>query len=452
MMQVTQERIARSRTVTVTMLVALAALALLLAAPGAWGQPNDVRSTPPSEQSGETGKPADTPGSASELLQKAEREGSVPVIVGLRTDCTPEGRLSGAQVDDQRAAIESAGAGLRAELSGTGYQTLREYETVPYIALELTPEALRAVQDSPTATTMQEDVAVPPDLAESAPIVQAPTMWANNLTGGGKTIAVLDTGVDRFHPFLGGRVVEEACFSSGSDCPNGQRTQTGTDSAAPCTYAARLCQHGTHVARIAAGQGLNSSGVAPYANIMAVQVFHRATGTDCTKLKVDPCTKASPSDLTKALERVYQLRNTHSFAAVNMSLGAGQFTDYCDSNSLKASIDNLRAAGIATVISAGNDGFTDAVGAPGCISSAITVGNTTDQDTIAADSNMSSMVDLLAPGTNIVSSVPGGAFASEGGTSMAARTSRGPSRSSKRRTQARTLVPTCSTCSGRAPP
>ena len=25
----------------------------------------------------------------------------------------------------------------------------------------------------------------------------------------GKTIAVLDTGVDRFHPFLGGRVVEE---------------------------------------------------------------------------------------------------------------------------------------------------------------------------------------------------------------------------------------------------
>jgi subtilisin family serine protease len=356
----------------------------------------------------------------SRLLGKAQKEGSVPVIVGLRTDFTPEGRLSPAQVDDQRAAIESAGAGLRSELSGTGYQTLREYETVPYIALELTPEALRAIQDSPTATTMQEDVSVPPDLAESGPIVQAPTMWANNLTGGGKTIAVLDTGVDRFHPFLGGRVVEEACYSSGSDCPNGQTTQTGTDSAAPCTYTARLCQHGTHVAGIAAGQGLNSSGVAPYANIMAVQVFHRATGTDCTKLGVDPCTKASPSDLTKALERVYQLRNTHNFAAVNMSLGAGQFTDYCDSNSLKASIDNLRAAGIATVISAGNDGFTDAVGAPGCISSAITVGNTTDQDTIAADSNMSSMVDLLAPGTNIVSSVPGGAFASEGGTSMAA--------------------------------
>ncbi len=135
MMQVTQGRITRSRTVTLTMLVALAALALLLAAPGAWGQPNDVRSTSPSERSGETGTPADTPGSASELLQKAERHGSVRVIVGLRTDFTPEGRLSGPQTDDQRNAIENTGAGLRAELAGTGYQTLREYETVPYIAL-----------------------------------------------------------------------------------------------------------------------------------------------------------------------------------------------------------------------------------------------------------------------------------------------------------------------------
>ena len=249
-------------------------------------------------------------------------------------------------------------------------------------------------------------------------------MWANYLTGGGKTIAVLDTGVDRLHPFLGGRVVEEACFSSGSNCPNGQTTQTGTGSAAPCIYSARLCLHGTHVAGIAAGQGSDFSGVAPNANIMAVQVFHRATGTDCTAGS-DPCPKASTRDLIKALERVYQLRNTYDFAAVNMSLGSDQFTDYCDAEgtdflATKAIIDNLKAASTATVLSSGNEGSTDAVGFPGCISSAITVGNTTKQDTVAIQSNMAPMVDLLAPGTNIVSSVPGGGFASESGTSMAA--------------------------------
>ena len=182
---------------------------------------------------------------SSRLLAKAQREGSVRAIVGLRTDFTPEGQLSRAQADDQRAAIESARAGLQADLAGTGYQTLREYETVPYIALELTPEALRAIQNSPTTTTIHEDVAVPPALTESGAIVQAPIMWENNLTGAGKTIAVLDTGVERIHPFLGGRVVEEACYSSGSDCPNGRTTQTGTDSGAPCTYAAEGCPHGT---------------------------------------------------------------------------------------------------------------------------------------------------------------------------------------------------------------
>ena len=305
--------------------------------------------------------------------------------MGLRTDFTPEGQLSQAQADDQRAAIESARAGLQADLAGTGYQTLREYETVPYMALELTPEAFRAVQNSPTATTIHEDLAVPPDLTESAPIVQAPIMWENNLTGGGKTIAVLDTGVDRFHPFLGGRVVEEACYSDGSDCPNGQKTQTGTDSGAPCTYATDGCQHGTHVAGIAAGQGLNDTGMAPNANIMSVQVFSRTTGTDCNGAGEDPCVKSSTSDLIKGLERVYQLRDTRSFASVNMSLGAGRFTRNCDTAQapIKAVIDNLKAAGIATVTSSGNDGFTDAVGFPACISSAITVGSTNNQDTIA---------------------------------------------------------------------
>ena len=356
---------------------------------------------------------------SSRLLEKAERKGSVRAIVGLRTDFTPEGRLSRSQAEDQRVAIESAGAGLRADLAGTEYRTLREYETVPYIALSLTPEAFRAAQNSPRTTTIQEDVAVPATLAQSSTIVQAPAMWENNLTGAGKTIAVLDTGVDRSHPFLGGRVVEEACYSANSNCPNGQRTQTGTDSGAPCTYASD-CRHGTHVAGIAAGQGSNLSGVAPNANIMSVQVFSRATGSACNSAGEDPCTVTRSSDQIAGLERVYQLRNTRTFTSVNMSFGSGRFTDHCDTDPRKAMIDNLRAAGIATVVASGNDGYTDAVVAPACISSAITVGNTTKLDSLSSGSNMSTMVDLLAPGSGINSSVPGGGFASISGTSMAA--------------------------------
>ena len=422
MMHIAQDTIARSRTLALATLVVLAAvLALLLVAPQAWGHPDEeVRSSPPPERSGETGTAADTPGPAPGLLRKAEREGAVRVIVGLRTDFTPEGRLSRAQTENQREAIQSATEGLQKELSGTGYQTMREFETVPYIALKLSPDALRAVQNSPRTTTIQEDALEPATLAESVPKVQAPTMWANNFTGAGETIAVLDTGVDRFHPFLGGRVVEEACYSEGSNCPNGQKTQTGAGSAAPCTYDPQGCRHGTHVAGIAAGHDSDFSGVAPNAKIMAVQVFSKSTGADCKNAGSDPCALSRRSDQIKGMERVYLLRNNYDFAAVNISIGGGGYSDYCDSDDRKAPIDNLKSVGIATVISAGNNGSRDSVTAPACISSAVTVGNTTKQDVVAFDSNMSPMVDLLAPGSNILSSVPGGGFDFLSGTSMAA--------------------------------
>jgi subtilisin family serine protease len=126
------------------------------------------------------------------------------------------------------------------------------------------------------------------------------------------------------------------------------------------------------------------------------------------------------SDQIKGLERVYALRSSFTIASVNMSLGGGQYTGPCDSDSRKLIIDNLKAAGIATVISSGNNGYCGATGAPGCISTAVTVGSTTDADTVAYYSNSASFVDVLAPGSSINSSLPGGSYASWNGTSMAA--------------------------------
>jgi subtilisin family serine protease len=75
-------------------------------------------------------------------------------------------------------------------------------------------------------------------------------------------VAVLDTGVDKTHPFLSGKVVEEACYSAGGNCPNGATSEVGSGAGVQCTYAAAACRHGTHVAGIAAGQGSSFSGVA----------------------------------------------------------------------------------------------------------------------------------------------------------------------------------------------
>src|SRR5918994_2143111 len=67
----------------------------------------------------------------------------------------------------------------------------------------------------------------------------------------------------------------------------------------------------------------------------------------------------------------------------------------------------------------GGGGAATAVNSPGCITEAVTVGATTKTDSLSSFSNSASMVDLLAPGSSINSSVPGGGFAPFNGTSMA---------------------------------
>jgi subtilisin family serine protease len=116
---------------------------------------------------------------------------------------------------------------------------------------------------------------------------------------------------------------------------------------------------------------------------------------------------------------VLQQAGQRSIPAVNMSLGGGRSTQHCDFDLTKPIIDQLRAAGVATAIASGNDGFRESVSFPGCISTAVTVGATSKQDQLADFSNCGPQVDLHAPGVSINSSVPGGRFASFNGTSMA---------------------------------
>ena len=103
-----------------------------------------------------------------------------------------------------------------------------------------------------------------------------------------------------------------------------------------------------------------------------------------------------------------------------MSLGGGRFTAACDGDTRKPGIDNLLSVGIVTTIASGNTSYADALGAPACVSSAISVGATTKGDVVAGFSNVSGLLDLFAPGVSINSSVPGGGFTILNGTSMAA--------------------------------
>jgi subtilisin family serine protease/subtilisin-like proprotein convertase family protein len=367
------------------------------------------------------------------LLAKAQTTGSVRIIVMLRVAFRPEGLLANTlDALVQRGAIAQAQQALLANSNGIDQASIKRFTYTPALAVSVNAAALARLNASPLVSRLEEDRKHFASLAESVPLIGAPAAWASGYTGAGQAVAILDTGVDKTHSFLAGKVVSEACFSSTiagsagttSVCPGGLQQTTATGSGVPCTVAG--CDHGTHVAGIAAGTSATFSGVAKNARVIAIQVFSKEN----TCAPSSACVSAWTSDIIFGLERVLTLRSSFNIAAVNLSLGGGQSSSNCDTSPLKPTIDNLSSFGIATVIASGNNGFTNALSEPACISTAISVGSTGDGstfnsvtatlDVVSSFSNNASFLNLLAPGEWINSSVPGGGFANFAGTSMAA--------------------------------
>ncbi|MEU4231619.1 S8 family serine peptidase [Nonomuraea sp. NPDC026600] len=315
-------------------------------------------------------------------------------------------------------------------------QVLQTLSVLPVVTLRADQAALERLAAQPGVVSVSEDRPVPPTLGQSTPLIGADRTRAAGLTGEGSAVAVLDTGVAVNHPFLGGRVVAEACFSpidpdysATSLCPNGTVQQDGPGSAdsesGPCADVALDCDHGTHVAGIVAGDGEgvdgdDGSGVAPGADIVALQVFSKFDTEDFCGVGGAPCVLSFTSAQLAGLEKVRELKGELPIVAANLSLGGGRYTAPCDGDPRKPVFDNLLAAGVATVIAAGNNGFTDAISAPACVSSAVAVGSTTNEDTVSSFSNRGPLLDLFAPGSDVISSVPGDGYRSMSGTSMAA--------------------------------
>jgi subtilisin len=372
---------------------------------------------------------AEEPVVPASLVDRALREGRVRVLVELNPRSgrhVPEGRLSRLAAMAQRREIRAAAARVVAKLRFGARDQVHRFDTVPYLVLDTDAAGLAAIENaSPDVVQVMDDPLLRPFLAESVPMIQGDQVWAAGFTGSGTTVAVIDSGVDSSHPFLAGKVVEEACFSSTvaglsqTVCPNGLPSQLGPGAAVPCNLPD--CLHGTHVAGIVAGRGdagVPFSGVAPDAQLMAVQVFSEITNpVSCGGSA--PCMAAFTSDIIAGLERVYALAPALNVVSVNMSLGGSVFSGPCDSQPYKPVIDNLRSIGVATVVAAGNNSATSGVSAPACISSAVSVGSTDKSDNVSWFSNVASFLSLMAPGGAITSSVPGAAFQALSGTSMA---------------------------------
>lgn len=373
------------------------------------------------------------------MRAEAARSGSLRVIVGVNANTASLNGLDGAAYDAGFAfeSITAQNRVLAAVTSGrANVQVNRQYDFIPFMALTVDAAGLDALAANPMVASIETDSLAMVDMNSSLPIIGASGVggaWDLGFTGKGFAVAVLDTGVDKGHPALTGAVVSEACYNtpsaqygSTSRCPGGQSASVAPGSGKDCASASSVygCGHGTHVAGTVASRNATFRGVAPDAKIIAINVFSKFSAFNVNCPTSSPCVISYTSDQVAAMNRVYTLRTKYKIAAINMSLGGGQFSTQAQCNaangSRKNAIEKLRNANIATVVASGNSYFKSSMGAPACISGAVSVGATYDNDTVTEFSNSANFLALLAPGFDITSATSGtNGFHSLNGTSMA---------------------------------
>ena len=278
---------------------------------------------------------------------------------------------------------------------------------------------------------------------ENMRVIGAPAVWGAGHVGAGQFVAVLDTGIEASHPAFTGKTIVEACFSKQNPatleyslCPGRAPAAVGPGTASNCPDSSLVesCVHGTHVAGIATGNDPAAGvyGVAPQADVIAIQVFHRVWDPKRQRWAISSDT----ADFLAGLDQVASLAqaNPGRIASANMSLGGGRTGTFCDVDTAGSEdddgagivvgvINRLRDLNVTTAIAVGNDDYRGEVAFPACLSPAVAVAATTPADIFSdnAGTNLAAfpLVFIAAPGDLVLSAIPGGKYARFSGTSMA---------------------------------
>ena len=215
------------------------------------------------------------------------------------------------------------------------------------------------------------------------------TIGTNNLPQ--LVVAVLDTGIDVNHSWFNGRIAEggKNFSSSNPDDPDNYQDVQG---------------HGTHVSGTICDLTLNN------VKILPVKVLNdKGRGED--------------AQIIAGIYHVAELKQKGlNICAINMSLSGSDYIESDDYNAYKAAMQTALDKGVLSVVAAGNEGEDAQYSSPANIDIALTVaavGQTGSYLFRAGWSNYGDLVDVCAPGADILSAKVGGGTVSMSGTSMA---------------------------------
>ncbi len=285
---------------------------------------------------------------------------------------------------------------------------------------------IRQLLPQPTAAPGGDD---PESIEWNVNLIRAPELWALGFTGQGIVVGNQDTGFEWNHPALRSQYRgwsgtaashdynwHDAIHSGGGSC--------GPDSPAPCDDYG----HGTLTVGVSVGSdgSANQIGVAPGARWIGCRNMDQGWGT--------------PASYLECLEFFLAPYPVGGTPAQGDPARAPDVTNNswtcppeegCSWETLQAAIEAQRAAGILTVVAAGNSGpsCSTVQDPPAIYDAAFSVGATDAGDSIASYSSLGPVAvdgsgrlkpDISAPGDDVRSSSPGGGYASASGTSLAA--------------------------------
>jgi uncharacterized repeat protein (TIGR01451 family) len=266
--------------------------------------------------------------------------------------------------------------------------------------------------------------------------IRADQVWGLGYNGQGIVVAGQDTGYDWDHPALqaqyrgwdGGAVAHDYNWHDAIH-ENDPHTAPGNpcdfDSPEPCDDDG----HGTHTLGTMVGDdGAGEKiGVAPGARWIGCRNMEQRWGTPATYAECfqfflapypfggDPLSDGDPDRAPHVINNSWTCPPSEG----------------CDVTSLRDVVENVRAAGIVVVVSAGNSGSRcQSIGTPPSTHDAsFTIGATDSNQRIASFSSRGPVTvdggnrpkpDVSAPGVGVRSSIPGGHYDYSSGTSMAA--------------------------------
>lgn len=350
-------------------------------------------------------------------------------------------RAKGRYVFEQLRAAARRSQGPVLDVLAKEGRPARSFWIVNMIQAELDAGALRRTALAPGIARIVPNPRVAPDLPapeqspQLAPLaaewnvakVRAPELWTNGIDGSGVVVAGQDTGYAWAHPALkhayrgwDGTNADhnfnwhDAIHSGGGVC--------GHDTKAPCDDQ----QHGTHTMGTMVGDdGLgNQIGVAPGARWIGCRNMDQGNGTpatysECFQWFLAP---TDTNDLNPDPDRAPDV--------INNSWSCPPSEGCTDPLVLKTVVENVRAAGIFVVVSAGNYGSacSSVQDPPAIYEAVLSVGNVTSADAISSSSSRGPVTidgsgrmkpNVSAPGSNIRSSIPASGYGSMNGTSMA---------------------------------